>query len=288
MKKGLLSTALLLSGLAAFAQKTDPAPYCLPQMRWEYNMIKQITIDTKVTSIGAKGTMGDKSGAYKYFNTTVLPTLKIGTASKFTIDFYSPDDLEPMYFAVWIDLNQNNTFEASEIMMQNSNTTKASLPTTGAAPAAVSLNITIPATAKTGKTRMRLIRGTNDADPYKYSNTFVLDSCPKTEEFGGDNAYGCSYDFDITIAKSGTSIAETSAKYDISLSPVPAQSVLNINNNSNIKMESVRITNLSGQTVVSQTLSNNTVDVSALATGLYIVHIALENGESFVSKIVKQ
>jgi hypothetical protein len=195
---GLLALTVLNSH--ADAQLTSAAPYCDPGFRNQYNMFNTIKIEGTSFSFGA---MGDwkKTDPFLYYNTTTFPDLEQGNTADIEIVPYAVGDIEPIYFAVWIDYDHSNTFDAAELVMQNSNTIRMRLPFTGDPVAPIALTITVPATAMLGKTRMRVMRGQNDAKPYDpYSAAVTLDPCHTAATF----AYGCTYDFDVTIVVAGT------------------------------------------------------------------------------------
>jgi len=200
MKKMFAVFCAVLFTEAAFAQITNPAPYCSAAFSNNYNMIDSMDLNGTKFSFGTMGSVSN-SNTYKYYNTTVLPNLSQGSSPTLKLRFFAPNDMEPGYFAVWIDFNKNNTFESSELVMQNSNTTMTLLPVFGAAVTPITKTIPVPATAVVGKTRMRIMRGQDLTNPTTYTSTFVLNPCPAA----GSNSYGCTYDFDINIVAGGGS-----------------------------------------------------------------------------------
>lgn len=204
MNKIILTITALLISLMLKAQLTSAAPYCTPvyPANTTYNMIQDFSIgSTMIQNFGVMGSYGNVVNTFKYYNTTSLPTLAKGSDYTFILNFYSVNDSEPIYFAVWIDLNKNNNFEDSEIVMQNSNTTNTDLPTFGGAVTMVTKTLTIPTTATQGLTRMRIKRASNNISPYaNYDSTYILPSCSSTNS----TALGCMYDFNVTIGPSLT------------------------------------------------------------------------------------
>jgi PKD repeat protein len=112
--------------------------------------------------------------------------------------------MEPIYFAVWIDFNRNNTFETSEIIMQNSNTIMRALPTFTDGDLWITKTFPIPAGTPTGTTRMRIARGMEPTGT-TYSSTFILDPCPDAATF----LMGCAYDFNVNIVAGGGTTTTT-------------------------------------------------------------------------------
>lgn len=287
MKKITMTLLTLLLSISINAQLTSAAPYCTPVYPTQstYNMMQDFKIGGAVIqSFGTMGAYASSINTFKYYNTNTLPTLAKGTGYSFTVDFYNVNDVEPIYFAVWIDYNKNNTFETSEIVMQNSNTTNAALPTIGGAVTPVTKTITIPTTATAGVTRMRIMRATNDTNPYAaYSATYSLTSCFSTNA----NAYGSMYDFNVTI---GPSLSNNSfEKESFKVYPNPVSSTLFINNDTNTAISKVNIVNQLGQVVLSSDAKlESGINVSELSNGIYFAQISIENNlETSTIKFIK-
>ncbi|SCY28806.1 GEVED domain-containing protein [Flavobacterium caeni] len=103
------------------------------------------------------GTLVNASGCaaspyYTFYNAVTVPNLMQGSTGEVKVTMGA--DTTGQYSAVWIDYNQNGVFEASEGVMASTNAGGAGVPAT--------LNISIPAGAVLGNTRMR-IRGGNDS-----------------------------------------------------------------------------------------------------------------------------
>ena len=125
MRKITFTIMTLLLANALQAQLTSAAPYCTPvyPTNATYNMMQDFKIGGAVIqSFGPMGSYHNVINTFKYYSTTILPTLAKGSGYSFTLDFFNVNDVEPNYFAVWIDFNNNNSFENSEIVMQNNNT----------------------------------------------------------------------------------------------------------------------------------------------------------------------
>ena len=72
----------------------------------------------------------------------------------------------------------------------------------------------------------------------------------------------------------------------IIINPNPAQNILNIQTKETIKQ--VFVYDLLGKKVNLTQVSNNTLDVSNLAQGMYILKMTVENDKSFSSKFIKE
>lgn len=186
---------LLLFSTSSYSQSSDPSPYCgVTYWGGQYNMINTIDVGGTTHSFGAMGSW-IATDPFVYQNTLLFPDLVKGQSTNFEIDFYSPQDGEPILFGVFIDFNQNDVFDANELVMTNSNTTNAALPTWGAPVVLVTLSVPIPNTAMNGTTRMRVIRG--EGSGFVYNPADVIASCL------ANASYGCYYDFDVNITDIG-------------------------------------------------------------------------------------
>lgn len=190
-KKKTLLMLCVMAVLRSAAQINDPAPYCAAEFMFNYNMWNYISIAGTKHQLGAKGSFA-QANRYTYYNTVNFPAVPAGTGVEIELMPYSVDDMEPIYFGVFIDYNKNNTFESSELLIKNSNTTNAALPTFGAPATAIKKTITLPATLQPGTYRLRLIRGGSGGN---YSAAYQMDPCISKSNF----AYGSSYDFNFEV-----------------------------------------------------------------------------------------
>ncbi|NDP26323.1 MAG: choice-of-anchor D domain-containing protein [Flavobacterium sp.] len=126
---------------------TAPATYCAPTYTNGPGTVDQITNVTL-------GTLNNNSGAssspyYTFFNSVTIPNLTPSTSASVSITMGSDT---AQYAAVWIDFNQNGTFETSEGIVS----------VNAGANGTTTINIPIPAGALLGNTRMR-VRGGDDS-----------------------------------------------------------------------------------------------------------------------------
>lgn len=124
-----------------------------------------------------------------------------------------------------------------------------------------------------------------------YFNTIVLEGAVRfinttmAEVYLSTNSLGIVKDV-IDFSQLGTSNPEI-VKNNISIYPNPAQDVINIRLGKNISKFKVTIYNTTGQVVL--TSENETrIDVSHLATGVYIAKVNPENSPTFIKKIIKK
>ena len=126
---------------------------------------------TNVTFGGVNNTTGDGPGDYNYYS-TLTANVVAGTATPISI---TPNSSFGQQFRVWIDMNKNGVFEATESVFA----------TTTSSTATVTGSITVPTTAFNGVTRMRV------ADRY---SSAVLDT-----QACGHTGYGEFEDYNVSI-----------------------------------------------------------------------------------------
>lgn len=183
------------------------------------------------------------------------------------------------YWKVWIDFNQDGDFaDAGEQLVSGSSSSSAKL----------SASFTIPSTALLGKTRMRVAMKYNAAPG-------------PCESF----SYGEVEDYSVNIGSSldGTTVANlghtsssdkqeaellgNAVTADFMVYPNPASSYIRISGE--VDQLSIRITAANGALVKESQLSRNqqTVDVSALPAGMYV--ITIDDGQKqFHQRFVKE
>ncbi|CAD7811815.1 hypothetical protein CHRY9390_02420 [Chryseobacterium aquaeductus] len=270
-RKLSILVAVAVAGVAN-SQITTPSPYCASSYFANYNMFQNISIAGTTLSFGAAGSFG-ASNTYKYYNTTTFADLTKAGNNTITVTPYSAPDFEPIYFALWIDYNQNNTFETSEIVMQNNNTINAALPTLGAAASPITKTFTIPSTALTGVTRARLKRmdGT-----FPYSASYSMSAC------SGGGSYGCTYDFNVNIINS-LSVSETKTKEIVTIFPNPARDLITIGHQKN--MIAAEIFTMDGRLMKKYT-GTDKLDVSFLQNGEYMLKVYDKYGAAVSQKVL--
>ncbi|MFY0603957.1 MAG: T9SS type A sorting domain-containing protein [Flavobacteriaceae bacterium] len=73
---------------------------------------------------------------------------------------------------------------------------------------------------------------------------------------------------------------------DLIIYPNPVKNIVNVNPSYNVNAN-YRIVDLTGKTIMSGSMLNNTIDVSKLKTGVYLLELSDEE-EKFVQKFIKQ
>ncbi|AUC83451.1 HYR domain-containing protein [Lacinutrix sp. Bg11-31] len=114
------------------------------------------------------------------------------------------------------------------------------------------------------------------------TNTFVV-----TDVSG--NSVTCSFD---VIVNEVLSVDSFNLETSISMSPNPARNTLTIGNSSNVKLENALVFDINGRLIksfnfneVDETVSLN---VSILKSGLYLIKITNNEGNSIIKKFIKE
>lgn len=150
-------------------------------------------------------------------------------------------------YAVYIDYNQNGNFtDSGELVWSKAGSTTT--PVTG--------SITIPASATSGATRMRVMM--------QYSS-IPSSSC-------GSYTYGQVEDYTLNIVSSGKGDVLNAGDLitDVKLYPNPVKDVLSI---SNATTDEFKIFDMGGKIIYSGKLERGTVNVSHLVKGVYMIQI---------------
>lgn len=186
-------------------------------------------------------------------------TLKGNTVGNFT-----------NYFAVFIDWNQNGILSDPGEVYE---VTQTIIGSTGLDAMQAVHSIAVPATALPGNTRMRVKKVFDDTD--------LLNPC-----LGDD--YGQAEDYTVNVLDAQLAVNEALKKNSsLKIYPNPVSDILNINSDSKIK--SVKIYDLSGKNVLTEIVDTNksAINVSSLTSGTYVVTAESETGLQS-AKIIKK
>lgn len=231
---------------------TPPVAYCASQ--------GNSTSDEKISKVVFSTISNSSTGTAGYENfTTQIANVNKGSAYTITI---TPKWTSTSYnegYAVFIDYNGDGDFaDAGETVF-----TKAASKTTP-----VTGSITIPASAITGNTRMRV--------SMKYNG--IPTSC---ETF----SYGQVEDYTLNIKAAGTvsSLVPVTSEA-INVYPNPVKNVLNINAKGDYNYQLI---STDGKIVKDGDQSENAVNVQNLPTGVYIMKIT-QGGKTSSHKVIKK
>lgn len=225
-----------------------------------YEWIDNVVIGGISNATGSDNGFGDYTsitGNLQYGSNTIV--VSAGFASSSYTEFWK----------VWIDFNQNGTFEASEEVVSGSSSNSGNL----------SYTFSVPTSAQSGTTRMRVSMKYNAAQT----------AC---ETF----SYGEVEDYTVNIGNSSKGLGEIDviideelrtepSIFDATVSPNPTAYTVKIKL-ADDRNATFKITNLAGQKVLNGTVTHNNVDVSNLKNGIYILEVN-DGQKSFTKKIIK-
>ncbi|EGV43232.1 T9SS type A sorting domain-containing protein [Bizionia argentinensis JUB59] len=250
------------SNVLSFKTLSDAAVnYCASKGGSNYEWIDYVSYGGMTNSTGANGGYGDF--------TSKTATVAKGSTNQIVFSAGFASSAYTEYWAVWIDLNQNGTFEANEKMVSGSSASAANL---GA-------DITIPSSALTGTTRMRVSMKYNAAQT----------AC---ESF----SYGEVEDYTVNITNQSSSyevlndvyaeaLSNEPNVYDIQLYPNPVANSLNVRVKDS-RDANFSISNMLGQEVEKGQVNNRSINVSNLQSGTYIIKVN-DGQKPLVKKFIK-
>ncbi|MBP9994310.1 MAG: T9SS type A sorting domain-containing protein [bacterium] len=152
-----------------------------------------------------------------------------------------------------------------------------------------------------------------DGDSVSVTNSHFIDGCggdngfgePQTEGFmksaefvGLLNADGSVFAMDTDNVNGGFPVFAEGQYSDVtenrtdgsgvSAYPNPASGSISVSVNSGAEIESVSLFDISGRLVKAQQSGFGSIDISGLATGMYVMKVTLDDGKVFEEKIVKK
>ncbi len=237
--------------------------YCTSQGSSQaYEYIDYVKLGSIARTSGADG---------GYYDGTASSTSVAAGSSQtisFSVGFASSAYTE--YWKIFIDYNQDGDFaDSGETIVSGSSSSAGTLSAT----------FTVPTTAKTGSTRLRVVLSDNSATT----------SC-------GSYSYGETEDYTLTIT-GGTAIAAPQgiaatdtvldASAELSLYPNPATDQLQLSLNSGAELKSVEVFDARGAKASVRSLGNGQLSVSGLAPGLYLLR-ASDGQNTFTKHFAKQ
>ncbi|MCB2406819.1 GEVED domain-containing protein [Hymenobacter lucidus] len=259
------SRASLLTSLGGTAPGTGgggttPVTYCTSKgTSVSYEFIDYVKLGTIARTSGADA---------GYYNGTAISTsLAAGSAQTISYSAGFTGTAYSEYFKVYIDYNQNGVFtDAGELVVSSA---ASNVATTR------SSNFTVPATAKSGSTRMRVVM----------SDGSGTTSC-------GSYSYGETEDYTVTItggAARATSTARLGSATEYSVYPNPATNVLNVTvpADRDAAAVSVKVYDVRGAEMKQVRFDNGQLNVSELAKGVYMLTIA-DGQQVMHQRFVKQ
>eukprot|EP01090_Pellita_catalonica_P007303 TRINITY_DN178_c0_g2_i1.p1 TRINITY_DN178_c0_g2~~TRINITY_DN178_c0_g2_i1.p1 ORF type:complete len:899 (+),score=171.25 TRINITY_DN178_c0_g2_i1:5299-7995(+) len=194
------------------------------------------------------------NGGYADF-TSKTATLAVGSSNQMTVSAGFNSSSYTEHWAVWIDFNQNGTFENSEKVVTGSSSSANNLTST----------VDVPAGAALGTTRMRVSMKYNSAQTA--CETFT---------------YGEVEDYTVNIVSSTRQNHSASVSgerlgnensLDFMAYPNPAVDFIQVKLASRADNMTYKIVNTIGRVMKSGRLNSSNIDVSKLNTGMYILEV---------------
>ncbi|MEI6490002.1 MAG: T9SS type A sorting domain-containing protein [Bacteroidota bacterium] len=281
MNKRLLTFAFIaLAGLNYLsAQSTSNWPYCSAG----FDDAQGFPVADAVNSVSL-GTLTNTTNAqyaaphYVLYDNLAIPSLVKGNTYSLSASFNVQGGAG---YGVWIDFNQNNTFEASELVMGST----ASAWLTIGSNTVMTQNITIPYSALPGNTRMR-VRIVED-DNYTATNGAAILPCNVSTSTINVMDWGETEDYIIRIT-SLVGIDETSETNHLKVYPTLATTTLTLSEPLPDNSTYI-IRNLAGQELLTGRINNTNqqINVATLAEGAYFLQVVNQGGSLGEQKFIK-
>ncbi len=214
----------------------------------------------------ALGGMSNKTGSdggYKNFSKKTA-TLAQKSSNVMTISAGFKKTVYKEYWNVWIDFNQNGTFDNSEKVISGPSTSNKDLWAT----------VKVPSNAKLGKTRMRVSMKYNESQ-----NACEIFSFGEVEDY--------TVNIISNTARNKYYQNRSKEPTNITLYPNPATDYIQVDLTSISDKATYQITTMQGLCLKTHELSSSKIDISNLRSGTYI--ITINNGKQlYQKKFVKE
>ncbi|WP_435260988.1 M4 family metallopeptidase [Tenacibaculum sp. nBUS_03] len=219
---------------------------------------------------GMTNSTGNDGGYADY--TSKVATVATGSTNQLIVSTGFRSTAYNEYYSIWIDYNQNGTFESSEKVASGNSTSSGNL----------SYNVSVPSGANLGTTRMRVSMKWNASQT----------AC---ESF----SYGEVEDYTVSVITSNASVVNTltsSIKSDILQNekvldlmtyPNPVINSVQVKFASKAKNITYEIVNTIGSVVKKGQITSTNLDVSTLTSGIYILKVN-DGQKQLKTKLVKK
>jgi Zn-dependent metalloprotease len=260
---------------AAYSGGTTPPPttitYCASKGNNNtYEWIDLVKLGT-INRTSAKEAGG-------YFNGTATST-SVAAGSSQTISFSAAfaSTAYTEYWRVYIDWNQDGDFiDAGETVVSGSSSSAATLSAT----------FTVPTTAKTGNTRMRV--SMSDAAQTSCSTLSYGEVEDYTISVTGGAALTSNAVATNSSSSSATLGSDALEASQVGVFPNPASDVLRVTLPNNASAVSVQVADMQGRTVKgAQFDGKGALNVARLASGMYLLSVS-DGQKTFRQRFVKQ
>ncbi len=217
-------------------------------------------------SLGGMTNASGNDGGYKD-NTSKIATLAQGSSNQITISAGFASTAYTEHWAVWIDFNQNGTFDSSEKVVTGSSSSANNLTAT----------VAVPAGATLGQTRMRVSMKYNAAQTA--CETFADG---EVEDYTVNIVSSAREDNPISGDRLGNESSLNLMAY-----PNPAKDFIQVKLASKATNTTYKIVNTIGRVVQAGKLDSSNLDVSRLNSGMYILEVN-DGQKSLTTKLLKK
>ncbi|AFU67582.1 secreted protein, putative [Psychroflexus torquis ATCC 700755] len=239
-----------------------PAPYCGP-LEFSANVEPITNVEFAGFTNRTDATV-DGTPAHEDF-TSVVGQVSAGESYEIILEGNTAGGSFENRFAVFIDWNQNDVFDADEVYEITTTITGS----TGEDGQQATQTLEVPVGAVVGQTRMRVKK--------LFGTTGYLDPCLGT-------FYGQAEEYTLDVGTvSNTSFDST----DFTFYPNPVNDILSISTASTV--DNIKVYNMLGQMVVETApkVSNPQVDMKELQSGVYLVTLKV-GGSLQTFRVIKQ
>ena len=227
--------------------------YCASKgTRVTYEWIDYVSFGGMTNSTGANGGYGDFTS--KVANVAQGSTNQLVVSAGFSGSAYNE------YFVIWIDFNGDGDFADSGEQVASGNSTSSGNRTA---------NVTIPATAKIGQTRMRVSMKYNSAPTACEANL----GDGEVEDYTVNITGASSSSFNAIFADVPGETIRNNNISELLAYPNPAINNVQVKLASKADAVSYRIVNTIGKVVQAGKLTSPNINVSDLNTGMYILEV---------------
>jgi len=249
---------------------TTPPPttgvtYCASKGTSSYEWIDLVSLGAISRTSGADG------GYYDGTATTTSVAAGSSQTINFSAGFASSAYTE--YWRIYIDWNQDGDFaDTGETIVSGSSASSGTLATT----------FTVPTTAKTGKTRLRVVMSYNSS-----ATSCGTYSYGETEDYSVNVSGGTFDNTGVAGLTAGESLSQTPGR-QFEVYPNPATDVLRLALPDNAAVKTVKVFDVRGAAVKGVSYDGNgQLNVANLANGLYNVTVS-DGQKEFHQRFVKQ